>query len=345
MASMAAAVWYGPGRENFRLEELERPEPGPNEVVMRVRACYFGAMHVRAVLRGHPELRPPEVFGRMVAGDVAAVGANVDGIQEGMRITVNPEAPCGRCFYCANFEPVHCLNLKTLRPGGLAEYVCLSSELVPGIFELPANVGYAEGAYTETLACVIQGILKSETTVGDRVVILGCGGVGLTFVQLAKLRGATKIIVADLFDASLESAHALGATRTVNVERETLADVVREETAGYGADVVIEAVGSGPTYQQAFELLRRGGTMVGFGGSPPGTTFTADPNLIHYRSVNARGSYHYAPDLFRRALDLIASGQIDLDPIITHHLPLARVTSDSVDLYQTPDCKTLVIDI
>ena len=108
--------------------------------------------------------------------------------------------------------------------------------------------------------------------------------------------------------------------------------------------MVIEAVGSGPTYQQAFELLRRGhdGRLW---GSPPGTTFTADPNLIHYRSVNARGSYHYAPDLFRRALDLIASGQIDLDPIITHHLPLARVTSDSVDLYQTPDCKTLVIDI
>ena len=105
MASMAAAVWYGPGRENFRLEELERPEPGPNEVVMRVRACYFGAMHVRAVLRGHPELRPPEVFGRMVAGDVAAVGANVDGIQEGMRITVNPEAPCGRCFTAPTSSP------------------------------------------------------------------------------------------------------------------------------------------------------------------------------------------------------------------------------------------------
>ena len=182
----------------------------------------------------------------MVAGDVAAVGANVDGIQEGMRITVNPEAPCGRCF-TRHFEPVHCLNLKTLRPGGLAEYVCLSSELVPASSSYRRTSGMRRSLYGDTRLRD-----PGDLEIGDHdrrprghPWLRWCR----THLRPAcEVAGATKIIVADLFDASLESAHALGATRTVNVERETLADVVREETAGYGADVVIEAVGSGPTY-------------------------------------------------------------------------------------------------
>jgi len=344
MATMSAAVWYGPGRENFRLEQVNRPDPGPGEVLIEVHKCFFSAMHIRAILVGHPKHQPPEIFGRMLAGDVVAVGSGVTKVSQGMRVTVNPERPCGECFYCQVGELGHCINPTTLKPGGMAEFVCVPATLVGGIFELPSEIAYEEAAYTETLACILQGMDLSNIALSDCVVIVGDGGVGLTFVQLARLRGATKIIVAGKHDDSLQQALVLGSYRTVNVKRESLRDVVMQETQGYGADVVIEAVGSGETYEQSLTLLRCGGTAVGFGGTPPGTTFAGDPNLIHYRSLKIYGSYRYIPDHFRRALDLIATKQIDLRPIITHYVPFSKLTTDAVDIYQQPNCRALVID-
>lgn len=119
MSSMKAVVWRGMGRENLNVEDVEIPAVGPDDVLIKVQAVYFGAMHVRAVLRGHPELHPPVIgfSGRMVAGDIAEVGINVKHLKPGMRVTVNPEAPCGKCFYCLKGEPVHCLALKKLTGG------------------------------------------------------------------------------------------------------------------------------------------------------------------------------------------------------------------------------------
>jgi L-iditol 2-dehydrogenase len=344
MLTMQAAVWYGPGRENFRLEQVNRPDLNPGEVLIKVQKCFFSAMHVRAVLVGHPKHQPPEIFGRMLAGEVVAVGCNVSGIKEGMRVTINPERPCGECFYCQLGESGHCLHPTTLPSGGMAEYVSVPATLVGGIFELPSEIAYEEGAYAETLACILQAMDLSNIGLSDSVVIVGDGGVGLTFVQLARLQGATKIIVAGKHDDSLEQALALGASCTVNIKHESLKDLVMQQTQGYGADVVIEAVGSGETYEQSITLLRCGGTAVGFGGTPPGTKFLGDPNLIHYRSLKIYGSYRYNPQHFLRALDLICTKQIDLHPIITHYVPFSKLTTDALDIYQQPNCRSLVID-
>jgi L-iditol 2-dehydrogenase len=345
MTTMMAAVWYGPGRENFRLESVRRPDPGPGEVLIKVRKCFFSAMHVRAIQVGHVKHKPPEIFGRMLAGDVVAVGTGVSRFREGMRVTVNPERPCGECFYCQVGEAGHCVKPTVLRPGGMAEFVCVPAALAGGIFELPPSVSYEDGAYTETLACILQGMALSNIGLSDCVAIIGSGGVGLTFVQLARMRGATRIVVAGKHDDSLQQASALGASRTVNVTRESLADVVMAQTQGYGADTVIEAAGSAETYEQALTLLRCGGTAVCFGGTPPGTKFQGDPNLIHYRSLKIYGSYRYIPDHFRRALELICTKQIDLRPIITHSVPFSKLTSDAVDIYCQPNCRALVIDM
>ncbi len=345
MATMYAAVWHGPGQENFRLELIERPEPGPGEVLLQVRRCFFCAMHARAVLVGHAKHYPPTIFGRMLAGDVASVGANVTNLKLGTRVTVNPERPCGTCFYCLRQEFGHCLNPIQLRPGGMAEFVCIPEPLVNGIYELPSSIPYEFAAYTETLACVLQGIDLSGITLSDCVVIMGDGGVGLTFLQLVRLRGATKVILAGKHEGALQAALRLGASRVVNVTQDSLLEVVREETQGYGADVAIEAVGSSHTYEQMLTLLRCGGTGIGFGGMPLGTTFQGDPNLIHYRSLKILGSYRYSPDHFRQALDLICTKQIDLGPIVTHQVPFSSLTTQAVEIHSQPDCRALVIDM
>ncbi|WP_424095206.1 zinc-dependent alcohol dehydrogenase [Moorena producens] len=344
MTTMQAAVWYGPGRENFRLEKIDRPEPSPGEVLIQVQKCFFCAMHARAVLVGHAKHNPPVIFGRMLAGDVVAVGEGVTKVKPGMRVTVNPEKPCGECFYCQRGALGHCLNPTKLQPGGMAEFVCVPASLASGIVELPSSIPYEFAAFTETLACILQGIDLSNIGLSDCVVVIGDGGVGLSFLQVARLRGATKIILAGKHDDSLEQASALGADLTVNVTRESLKDIVMAKTQGYGADVVIEAVGSGETYEEALTLLRCGGTAVGFGGTPPGTEFRGNPNLIHYRSLKIYGSYRYTPEHFRQAIDLICTKKINLEPIITNTVPFSKLTTEAVDIHNQPDCRALVID-
>lgn len=344
MTTMQVAVWYGVGRENFRLETRERPVPNPGEVLIQVKKCFFCAMHARAILVGHAKHTPPVIFGRMFAGNVVAVGTGVTHVRAGMRVTVNPEKPCGQCFYCQKGEFPHCLTPTVLKSGAMAEFVCIPPELVQNIFEMPANIPYEFAAFTETLACILQGTDLSQIRFSDCVVIIGDGGVGLTFTQLARLRGATTIIFAGKHEESLQQAKGLGATRTVNISREPLKQVVMAETEDYGADVVIEAVGSRETYEESLTLLRCGGTAVGFGGTPPETQFQVDPNLIHYRSLKIYGSYRYAPSHFRQAIALICNQTIELKPIITHEIPFSKVTTAWEDLYHQEDCRALVID-
>ncbi len=341
---MKVAVWHGPGRENFRLESRERPTPQPGEVLIQVKKCFFCAMHARAVLFGHAKHTPPVIFGRMFAGDVVAVGTGVTQVKPGMRVTVNPEKPCGDCFYCQREEFGHCLSPTTLTSGAMAEFVCIPPALTSGIFAIPPSIPYEFAAYTETLACILQGVDLSQIQFADSVVIIGDGGVALTFVQLVRLRGASKIIVSGKHEQSLHQASILGADRTVNITKESLKEVVMAETQGYGADVVIEAVGSGETYEEALTLLRCGGRAVGFGGTPPGTQFPGDPNLIHYRSLKIYGSYRYAPQHFRQGLQLICSEGINLKPIITHTIPFSQLTTEGVDRHNQENCRALVID-
>jgi L-iditol 2-dehydrogenase len=339
---MKAAVWYGPGRENLRLENVPTPVvEQPDDVVIRVHSCIWGAMNVRAVLRGHPELKPPTVMGRLLAGVVTDLGSGVTGLERGARVTVDPEVACGVCFFCKNGEPVHCVAPTRLDPGGLAEYVRVRGRLVGNIFQIPPHLSFDEACYTETLACALWGVLKAKVTFGDTVVVIGCGGLGLTHQQLVRLRGATQVIASDVLPEALEAAAKLGV-HVVDSRTEDLVSVVMESTDGRGADAVIEAVGRQDTYETALKLVRAGGTVVAFGGSPPGTFMTVDPNRIHYRSIDFRGSYHYPPGLFKRALDIIAAGTIDLRPVITHSLPLDRI-AEAVDLSARPECRLIAI--
>ncbi|MGX2993337.1 zinc-dependent alcohol dehydrogenase [Streptomyces sp. JNUCC 64] len=344
-STMRAAVWHGPGAENFRPERWPRPSCGPDDVLLRVRCCFFSAMYARAVLVGHPRLTAPVVLGRMLAGDVVAVGARVvDGPRPGQRVTVNPERPCEACFPCLRGVSGHCLAPTGLDPGGFAEFVRVPAPLLPGIFPLPDWLPYHHAAFAETLACVLQGLDHAAVRRGDTVVVLGSGGVGLSFLQLARRQGAARIVAGVRTARDPVPLHRLGAHR-VAVQGPELAAAVASETEGHGADVVIEASGSPDAYRQLPELLRPGGTGVAFGGMPPGTRVTTDPNALHYRSLRLVGSYRYRPEHFRRAVELIAAGRLDLTPVVTHRLDWDRLTTDAVALQRDPDCRALVVEL
>jgi L-iditol 2-dehydrogenase len=341
--TMRAAVWHGQGRENFRIEQVSRPAvQDPGDIIIRVRSVAYGAMMVRAITRGHPELTPPTVMGRMIGGDVAGAGRAVGHVAPGMRVTVDPEGPCGACFYCKNGLSINCADKTELDPGGYADYVRVPGRFAANVYPIPEHVSYEHAAYTETLACVAWGILKGGVTFGDTVVVIGCGGVGLTHQQMARLRGAVTVFGVDIVPDAVEAARQSGSIG-IDARTEDVQAAVLERTGGRGADVVIEAVGSQPTYETALRLARPGGRVVAFGGSPPRTTMTADPNRIHYAQLEFIGAYHYPPGLFQRSLDLIAAGALDLGQIITHRLPFERI-GEAIDVYTRPDCRLLMIE-
>ena len=339
---MKAAIWYGPGRENFLLEDVPVPiVEEPDDIIVRVHSVFYGAKVVRAITKGHPELKSPTIMGRMIAGEIVDSGSSVQRLRKGDRVTIDPNAVCGVCYYCRNLEPVHCTAKTSFYPGGMAEYTRIRGNLIAGVYTIPSHVSYDEAAFTETLTCVAYGLLKADIIYGDTVVILGCGGVGLVHIPMASLRGAAKVILSGTHADALEIACRYGA-QPVNTNTEDLATIVQKATDGRGADVVIEAVGKRETYEQAMRLVRPGGSIIAFGGCPPGTLVNLSPNDIHYRSLKVIGSYHYTPGLFQRALALISHGLINLKPILTHHLPLSRI-SEAIDIYTRPDCRTLVL--
>lgn len=339
---MKAAVWYGPGRANFRLEEVPTPEiEQPDDVIIRVHSVYYGAKVVRAITVGHPELKAPAIMGRMIAGEVVAVGTGIHTLSEGMRVTVDPDAPCGSCYYCRNLEPVHCLSMAQFSPGGMAEYTRIRGRLLDGVHLIPAHISYDEAAFTESLTCVASGLLKANVIYGDTVVILGCGGLGLAHVQMARLRGASQIFLSGTHTSALKIARTLEAY-PVDARKEDLRQVVLDATQGRGADVVVEAVGRSSTYEAAIQLVRPGGCVIAFGGCPPGVQITLSPNDLHYRSIRFVGAYHYTPGLFGRTLSLICTRAVDLRPILTHTLPLSLI-GEAIDIFTQPDCRTLAL--
>lgn len=339
---MRAAPWRGPGRP-LAVEAMLTPrvEAG-TDIVLRVRAAVFGAALVRAVTVGHPRWTPPAVLGSLVAGDVVAAGSDVRGLEVGAAIAVDPHPPCGVCENCIAHTEALCLAKNRLEPGGLSEYVRIRAPLTAHVCRIPLGVSYAAAAYTEILACVAESIMVSGVGLGDTVVIVGCGPIGLLHAQLARLRGATRVICLVNHRAREAAVLAAGAI-LVDATGDSVIDTVRAMTGGCGADVVIEAVGRAETYALALQLVRAGGVVVGFGGCPPGTSMTVDPNALHYNGIRLIGSYHYAPGMFSRALRLLAAGAIDLASILTHRLPLDRI-AEAPAMARTPDCVALIVE-
>ncbi|RLG53909.1 MAG: alcohol dehydrogenase [Thermoproteota archaeon] len=322
---MKAALLYGV--KDLRLEEVDIPEVGPGEILARVRAATTCGTDLKIYKRGYVGgiIKYPQPFGHEWAGDVVKVGEGVQGIEEGIRIRAGNSTPCYKCPMCQKGLYNLCEN-RTWLWGSYAEYVKVPAPIVKhNLHIIPPNLSYAEAAITEPLACVLHGVLKAGIKLGDTVVVIGAGPIGILHTQLAKRMGAKKVIIGDLVEERLKIAEKLGADVTINVSEEDITSRVKEETGGLGADVVIEAVGLPTTWQKALELVAKGGTVLEFGGCPPGTKIEVDTELLHYSEVTLLGTFHATPEEFSKAFDLISSGQINVKPIISMEKPLEEI--------------------
>jgi L-iditol 2-dehydrogenase len=321
---MKVAMFYGPG--DVRLEEKDIPEIEDTEVLVRIRAALTCGTDLKTYRRGHTLLPPPSPFGHEYAGDVVAVGQEVETVTEGMRVVAANSAPCGHCFYCKRGRESLCENLFFVW-GAFAEYIVVPERIVKkNLLIVPDHVTYEEAALTEPLACVIHGVEESGICMGDTVVINGAGPIGLFFTALVKQKGA-RVIQTDLVDERLSVAETLGADHTINAEEgeEATIQKVKALTEGRGADIAIEAVGYPKIWETTIKMTRKGGTATLFGGCEKNTTITVDTSLLHYNEITMKGVFHHTPHYIRTALNLISWGTLDTSIFITEKMPLARI--------------------
>ncbi len=326
-ATMRALVYHG--ANDLRLEERARPEPGPSEAVLRVRACGICGTDLR-ILAGAHRAYPDgteRVPGHEMAGVIVARGRQAD-VAEGMAAFVAPNIGCGVCAPCRSGRVNLCLRPRALgitRDGAFAEEVLLPADLIAQGNVLPAPTDADPGAIAlvEPLACVLRGSRACAITEGDLVLIVGAGPIGLLHLQIARLRAPRAIVVSQ--PSAMRRAQALrwGADRIVDPDREDLAAVVAELSDGQGADVVIVAAPAPRAQEQAIELAAVGGRINFFGGLPRDRSrITIDANIIHYKEIVVTGTTANTTEDCREALALVATGQVDTAGLITARYPL-----------------------
>ncbi|MBO1051503.1 MAG: alcohol dehydrogenase catalytic domain-containing protein [Dolichospermum sp. DET73] len=328
---MLAALLYG--QEDLRLEQVPDPTPEAGEVVIQVEAATTCGTDLKVWRRGgHAKmLTPPTLFGHEGAGRIVAVGAGVTNWRVGDRVVANNSAPCMKCFFCQRQEYSLCPHL-TWNNGTFAEYLKIPAPIVwHNLLPVPKHLPLVLAAMTEPLACVLHGISRSGVKPHDKVVVLGDGAIGLMFV--AVLAKYTEVILWGGNNQRLEIGERFGAAKTFNYHQVTdIANTVRELTAGWGADVVIEATGVPSVWETAIACGRPGATINLFGGCPRDTTISVNTEQLHYSELTLKGVFHNTPEYVKAALSLIASGTIPFDLLISEHRPLQDLEQVFMDM-------------
>ncbi len=322
MATMKAALWDGEG--TLRLSEVQRPEPGTGDALVRVRACGICGSDL-TVFKDKTEPDPLPA-GHEVTGEVVAIGDGVDSTLVGQRVaidTICSGQACLDCYYCRMGKYLGCENKAGLKGGGFAEYIVRRAA---GCFPIPDHLSWEEGALTEPLAVSVHAVRRGEMAPGETVVVLGAGTIGLAAVAAARGMGAGKVFVSARHPQQAEMAKRLGADETLPSEGAPLKEAVDGLTQGRGADLTIESVGGHQTdtFHQAIDVTRVQGRIIILGGfAVPATVKLGRPLIkehsivfsVVYDVIDGRHDYEIA-------IDLMAQGRAPLKQIVTHKVSL-----------------------
>jgi L-iditol 2-dehydrogenase len=319
---MKAAMLYGV--KDLRIQDIDTPKVGYGEILVKVRAATTCGTDLKIYQRGYVEgvIKLPTVFGHEWAGDVVEVGEGVTWLKKDMRVRAGNSSPCLRCYMCQRGKFNLCEDMMWLW-GAYAEYIRVPQRIVTlNTQVIPDHVAYEEAAITEPLACVLHGVEEAGVKLGDTVAIIGAGPIGLLHLLTLRKMGAGKVVISDTVDERLQLASKLGADVTINAKKDDIVETTKKLTDGHGADVVIEAIGLPATWEQALKVVRKGGTVLEFGGCPPGTEIKVSTEQLHYGETTVLGAFHTTPIHFRKALNLIASGTMNVKPLITSRMKL-----------------------
>lgn len=313
------------GNKTFAVTDLPTPHAGPGELVLRNQVCGVCGTDVH-IYHGEPgsaDVNPPVVLGHEYSGEVVEVGEGVTGFAVGDHVTVDPNIYCGHCAYCQNGKKQLCPSMEAIgvtRDGGFAQYSRIPASQA---FKLEPTVPWEAAAMAEPLACCLHGIDLAGIQVGDKVCVVGGGAIGLLMVQLAKLSGASQIVLSEPNEKRRQVGLQLGANAALDPTRPDAQEAFAQVLDG-GANVVIECVGNVPAVKSAFQFAGKGATVLLFSVPKVDATFDLPLFDVYKKELTIKGSF-VNPDTHARAVALINSGKVDFGPIITHRFPLDQL--------------------
>lgn len=327
--TMQAAVLHG--REDVRIESVPIPQAGPGELIVRVGAALTCGTDLKVFRRGYHArmIVPPALFGHEMAGTVVEAGEGVTGFHPGSPVVALNSAPCGDCYFCRRGQENLCDDLL-FNNGAYAEFIRIPARIVSkNTIVVPEGVPLEHAALTEPLACAVHGFEDSQPHPDDTIAVIGGGPLGLMMLHVAALAGYRVISIVK-HDGQVEAAEQLGAAHVVKSAsiQKAVRDTRALTTNQRGVDIAIEAVGLPDAWEEAVELVRKGGTVNFFGGCATGTRVALDTTRIHYSDITLRATFHHTPAFCRKALDLIAGGKFQAGAFITgraHLYELNRV--------------------
>ena len=321
---MRAGYLVAPRRIEIRPADVPVPEEGG--LVLRVRVALTDGTDLKAYRRGHPQMPMPTRFGHEFSGDVAAVGAGVTAFSTGDRIMSVHSAPDGTCFWCLRGEEELCERVMATKIlGGYGEFVALPAHIVRrNAFKIPTGMSYEAAAFLEPLSCVVHALHALAPRPGDVVGVIGDGGFGLLHALVVRALGATPILVGRRPER-LAVARSLGIERIVDARVSDVRALLEAATGGRGADAVVESTGALEVWESAPSLVRRGGSVVLFGGLPSGTRVAFDAARLHYDEIRLLSPFHFTPRAVKAAFDLLAARAVDVEPLISERFTLEHL--------------------
>lgn len=321
---MKAVVKVRRGEGNIEVQEVEEPAAGPDEVKIEVKAAGVCGTDIHIY---HDEfmVNPPVILGHEFCGVVKEVGKNVTEFKEGDRVTSETAARvCGKCMYCRTGNYNLCPQRQGLGYGvnGAFTRYCVVRKGI--VHLLPDNVDFASGALCEPLSCSVHGIVeKTGIKVGEVVVIIGPGPIGLLSSQISKAEGGYVVVLGLSVDEErLALAKKLGANIVVNIEKESPEQIIRDLTKGYGADIVLECSGAPAGANLALRLVRKKGkfTQMGLFGRP----IQIDFEQIAYKELKVTGFFSQKWTTWEKAINLLGQGKVQTKPLVTDELPITK---------------------
>lgn len=319
---MFAARLYGP--EDLRVEEVQIPSLGDNEILLKVKVCAICGTDLRFYKNGlnNADHAGPRILGHEFSGIIEKIGKNVKGYNHGMRVAVAPNMGCGLCDRCVSGNTHLCGNYKALGinlDGGMAEYVKIPEAAViqGNVVVLDDWMSFEEAALNEPFSCVYNGFSQCMVKPGDKVLVMGAGPIGLLHAKLAKLAGASKVLISDLSEDRLNECNKIDSF-FVTLKGTDIKEAVMSVTEGEGLDVCIIANSSPDAQASSLELMAIGGRVNFFGGLPKSREIVPlNTNLIHYKQLILTGSTRASLSHYRQTLKFLSDGIISIKEFAT----------------------------
>jgi len=330
---MRAAVLEG--IKKLVVKDVPKPEPMDSEVLIKVNCCGICGTDLK-LFKGDYTANIPVILGHEFVGEVIEKGDKVKNLKVGDRVVPDPNESCGVCRWCREAKPCFCNDLAAygvLKNGGFSEYAICGEK---GTYKIPENLDYETASFTEPLSCAVHCLDKVAIKPGETVAIIGAGIMGQILTQMIKNSGVSKLIVISRSEWKLNLAKEFGATDVIKSQSSSeVKEEILKITDGLGVDLVIEAVGKIETVEESFSLAKKGGRIIIFGFSPEGKEAKFIPFDFLSREITLLFSW-VNPYTFPRALQILASGKINLKPLISMRLKLENINEGFKAMAEKP---------